>query len=212
MSDVERDPLVRRAIDELRKAPRTDHDVVARVVAAAAAARVAPADDEATTQAVAARRVRRWTLGGVAAAAAVAGFALSSMNGAHRQSASTVAAALAVPASVAAPRASTPPLELQPVGSNSADALPVSRQFVFHSRTAHSVSVVGDFNRWNAEEARMARAGDGDLWSITVTIPPGRHMYGFMVNDSLFVLDPREPTGRDADLGVQASVIIVGRP
>ena len=211
MSDIERDPLVRRAIDELRKSPRTDHDVVARVVAAAAAARVAPADDEAAIQAAAARRARRWTLSGVAAAAAVAGFALSSMNGAH-QSTTTAAATLAVPASAVAPTANTPTLALQPVGSNSADALPISKQFVFHSRTARSVSVVGDFNRWNAEDARMARSPDGDLWSVTVSIVPGRHMYGFMVNDSLFVLDPREPSGRDADLGVQASVIIVGRP
>jgi hypothetical protein len=58
----------------------------------------------------------------------------------------------------------------------------------------------------------MARAADGDLWSVTVPIVPGRHMYAFMVNDSAFVLDPREPTGRDADLGVKASVIIVSRP
>jgi hypothetical protein len=33
-----------------------------------------------------------------------------------------------------------------------------------------------------------------------------------MVDDSMFVLDPREPTARDADLGVEASVTIVGKP
>jgi hypothetical protein len=211
MSDVERDPLLRRAIDELRTSPRTDRDVVARVVAAAAAARVAPADDEPASYNIYQRRTRRWTIAGVAAAAALAGFALSSINSTRRHNAS-VAAQAAASAPVATPVANAPTLELQPVGSNSADALPVSRQFVFHSRSAHSVSVVGDFNRWNAESARMTRSADGELWSTTVPIIPGRHMYGFMVDDSVFVLDPREATGRDADLGVEASVIIVGRP
>lgn len=211
MSDVERDPLVRRAIDELRNSPPTDHEVVARVVAAAAAARVAPADDEGTIQ-VHARRVRLWTLGGVAAAAAVAGFALSSVNFARRPRTTVVAATSTVPSAAAAPLANMPTLELQPVGSNSADSLPISRQFVFHSRTARRVSVVGDFNRWNAQASPMVRATDGDLWSISVPIVPGRHMYAFMVDDSVFVLDPRGATGRDADLGVQASVIIVDRP
>jgi hypothetical protein len=135
MSDVERDPLVRRAIDELRKAPRVDHDAVARVVAAAAAARVTPADDDAMIHAGRARRARLWTLGGVAAAAAVAGFALSTVNSARRPTTATAAvrASASVPV-VNTPVGNAPTLELQPVGSNSADALPVSRQFVFHSR------------------------------------------------------------------------------
>jgi len=206
MSDVDRDPLVRRAIDELRKTPRADHETVARVVAAAAAARVTPADDEPTLP-DRARRARLWTLGGVAAAAAVAGFALSSANGVRRERAATAAMA----AAAAAPVANAPAPEFQPVGSNSADGLPVLRQFVFHSRTAHSVSVVGDFNRWSSESNRMTRAADGDLWSVTVRIVPGRHTYAFMVDDSAFVLDPREPKSRDADLGVETSLMIVDR-
>jgi hypothetical protein len=58
----------------------------------------------------------------------------------------------------------------------------------------------------------MKRASDGDLWSVTVPIVPGRHTYGFMVDDSVLVLDPRAPTVRDPDLGAKGSVIIVGRP
>src|SRR3954468_721880 len=127
MSDVERDPLVRRAIDELRDAPGPDRHVVARVVAAAAAARVTPADDEPMTYSVSTRR--RWSLGRVGGAAALAGFALSSMNSARRHSATPVA----TQAAAAAPVANAPTLEMQSVGSNSADALPVPRQFVFHS-------------------------------------------------------------------------------
>ena len=58
----------------------------------------------------------------------------------------------------------------------------------------------------------MTRSSDGALWSVIVPILPGRHMYGFMVDDSLFVLDPRAPKARDPDLGTAGSVVIVGRP
>lgn len=205
MSGADRDRVVQRAVDELRNLPRTDPAVIARVVAAAGAARVSPADAETTVEFDRARKTRRWMLVGVAAVAAFAGFGLSRARGSF-----TPTAAIAPQAASVA--STTQSLELQPVASNAADALPLSKQFVFHRRGARNVSVVGDFNRWNPESARMTRAADGDLWSITVPVLPGRHMYGFMVDDSLFVLDPREPTGRDADLGVEASVIIVGRP
>jgi hypothetical protein len=41
---------------------------------------------------------------------------------------------------------------------------------------------------------------------------PGRHVYAFMVDDSLLVLDPRAPKSRDPDLGAEGSIRIVGRP
>jgi hypothetical protein len=58
----------------------------------------------------------------------------------------------------------------------------------------------------------MTRSPDGDLWSITIPVTPGRHTYGFMIDDTVFVLDPRAPKSRDPDLGVEGSVMIVGRP
>jgi hypothetical protein len=208
LSDAERDPVVRRAIEELRRMPHPEDAAVSRVVAAAAAARVAPADDETMVADERARRGRRWTLVGVAAVAAFAGFVLSNFNHRPMPRATTASA----PAAPAVSAFNAQPATIEPVAGRSMDVLPIARQFVFNSRIAHTVSVVGDFNKWNPESARMTRASDGDLWSVTVPILPGRHMYAFMVDDSIFVLDPREPTARDADLGVEASVMIVGRP
>jgi 1,4-alpha-glucan branching enzyme len=94
------------------------------------------------------------------------------------------------------------------------DVLPIPQQFVFRNSSARAVSVVGDFNGWNAASTPMTRDPNGDLWSVTIPIAPGRHTYGFMVNDSLFTLDPdsRVARARDPDLGVEGSVVIVGRP
>lgn len=103
---------------------------------------------------------------------------------------------------------------LRPAVSSAADVLPIAQQFVFRSTSAHHVSVVGDFNRWNSAASPMTRSPDGDLWSVTILIAPGRHTYAFMVDDSAFTLDPdtRVARVRDPDLGAEGSVVIVGRP
>lgn len=206
MTDSERDPAVRRAIEELRRLPAADPEAIQRVVTAAAAARLTPADDLVTVGAPS-RRVRaRWGVAAIAAAAAFAGFMLRGEWSATRAPVAAASSDAAV-ASTAAP--------VHAVASAGSDALPVPHQFVFRdpSGSVGRVSVVGDFNGWNPAAAPMTRSQDG-LWSVTLPVLPGRHVYGFMVNDTLFKLDPdpRAPRARDPDLGVDGSVTIVGRP
>ena len=193
--DAERDPVVRRAIDELQKMPSADAAAIRRVVAAAAAARLTPADDEPMVREPRRVSMRAWTIAGIAAAAAFIGFGLSNMR--QPEPAMTAASA---------------PVSLTPVANDAADVRAIPQQFVFHTTKAHSVSLVGDFNKWDPSKAPMSRAAGSDLWSITLPVIPGRHIYGYMVDDSIFVLDPRAPKARDRDLGVDGSVIIVGKP
>lgn len=203
MSDVERDPIVRRAIDELRALPPSDPAAIRRVVEAAAAARLMPADE--TPVSPPARRGRSWTIAAVAAAAAIAGVAVS-------RTLWPTAEPVRVASSIAGdtPSASTHLATIQPAANAGTDLLPIAKQFVLDRGTAQRVALVGDFNEWNPQSAPMTRVGN--LWSVTLPIVPGRHMYGFMIDDSLFVLDPRAPKAKDADLGVEGSVIIVGQP
>lgn len=206
MSEIERDHVLRRAVQTLQQLPGTDADAIRRVVEAAAAQRVMPAaDDPVDVSAVVPSRRRRWRLSGfaglVAAAAIVGFFARGQLNR------STPSASVASTASgLGAP--------LVAAVNGEADVRPIPQQFVFRSATARRVSVVGDFNEWNAVRAPMIREAAGDLWSVTIPIAPGRHMYGFMVNDSTFALDQdaRVARARDPDLGVEGSVVIVGRP
>ena len=195
--DTERDPVLRRAIDELRKMPEADARTVRRVVAAAAAARVTPSDDQPVLRPPR-RPYRFWSVAGIAAAAAFVGFALSSARR-ERPAVDTVAP-------------STAASRLQPVANSASEAVPINRQFVFNDPRAHSVSLVGDFNGWNPRRSPMVREMNSGLWSITLPIVPGRHTYGFMVNDSVFALDPHAPKAHDRDLGADGSVIIVGKP
>jgi hypothetical protein len=203
------DPMLRRAVDELRRMPVVSDEAVRRAVQAAAAARLAPADEPAEMASSRMRSIRVWSAVGMTAAAAIVGFVargawLSNSGGAPEQ---RVAAA---PATLATRIATDPTARF--AGSAASDVVAIPQQFVLENSRAHRVSLVGDFNSWNPAVAPMARSSDGSLWSAIVPILPGRHMYGFMVDDSIFVLDPRAQKARDPDLGSEGSVRMVGRP
>lgn len=201
MSSAEQEPTVRRAIDELRRLPALDRDAVQRVVQAAAIARVSPADAD-PADLPRGRSIRVWSAVGIATAAAVAGFAIGGL-------------VLSRPSTVAAPSvASVVPesgVQTIPVARNASELAPIPQQFVLEQADARRVSVVGDFNNWNPKANPMLRDASG-IWSVILPVVPGRHVYGYMVDDSVFTLDPRKPTTRDPDLGGEGSVLMVGRP
>ncbi len=74
--------------------------------------------------------------------------------------------------------------------------------------SAVRVSIVGDFNGWNAEALPMRRSGDGRTWQLDVKLPPGRYTYGFVV-DGRLVRDPSAPESGSDDFGVPSSVVLV---
>ncbi len=206
MSTGENDSMLERAITELQRIPAVDPLSLRRVIEAAATARVTPADeplDEAFDRT--GRRARFWGARGVAmaaiaVAAAVVGFMV---RGAYQPDRNGV-----VPMAPAAAPALVPVTNV----AEPAVIKPLMHQFVFENKQARRISVVGDFNQWNPATAPMTRSASGALWSVLVPVLPGRHVYGFMVDDSLLVLDPGQATARDPDLGTSASVVMVGRP
>ncbi|MGH7616516.1 MAG: hypothetical protein ACREPM_04750, partial [Gemmatimonadaceae bacterium] len=72
MTDHDSDPLVQRAVDELRRLPPLDRAAVRRIAGVAAAARLSPAGDDLAIRSR--PRVRWWVTIGMAAAAAAVGF------------------------------------------------------------------------------------------------------------------------------------------
>ena len=203
MTDSDRDPVLERAISELRALPPLDRDAVSRIVAAAAVARVSPADD---ADLMASRRGVRpmrwsWTIG-IAAAAAIAGFVVRGVWTSSREPISPTPSAAVV----------SSPTSLRPAADVDSDSRPVPRQFVLQNGAAKRVSLVGDFNNWNPAAAPLTRDPASGVWTTVVAIAPGRHVYGFMIDDSVLVLDPRAPKTKDPSLGVEGSVIIVGKP
>jgi hypothetical protein len=82
-------------------------------------------------------------------------------------------------------------------------------QYVVVAPGAASVSLVGDFNDWDARLSPMRADRDGRLWTVTIPLPAGRHRYAFLVNGARWLADPSAPRAPD-DFGTPSSVVTVG--
>jgi hypothetical protein len=91
--------------------------------------------------------------------------------------------------------------------------LPVSTdsvvQFVYVAPQAKTVSIVGDFNGWDATKAPLTRV-NSNLWTVTLPLSVGRHLYSFVV-DGTWQPDPGAPRDPDDGFGHANSVKIVSR-
>jgi hypothetical protein len=90
---------------------------------------------------------------------------------------------------------------------NAASGLTTVR-FVIVAPSARQVSVVGDFNRWDATANPMRPSRDGQSWVLELPLQPGRHTYAFVVDGDV-MRDPTAPSLPDDDFGVPNSIIFV---
>lgn len=83
-------------------------------------------------------------------------------------------------------------------------------KFVLVAPQAATVSVVGDFNGWDAKATMMTKTRTGGTWSVTMRIPSGRHLYAFVVDGKQWMADPSAPLAPDDGFGTPNSVALVG--
>ena len=200
--DAELDELIGRAARSLGRLPAANPRAAARIMAAVRTRRSQPR----SVFSLFLDRVRQPSLsmagaGALAAAALILGFisrpAIESIG-----PTGTIAQEPIV--------ASQPGEVVQASASHETRPVPVA--IVFEARNAKSVSIVGDFNGWDATKSPMKRFGDSGPWTVSVSVKPGRHVYAFLVDGSTLVADPRAPRARDLDFGGDASVLMVTNP
>jgi hypothetical protein len=71
---------------------------------------------------------------------------------------------------------------------------------------ANSVTLVGDFNDWNA--AKTVFYKENGVWTCKIDLPPGTYQYKFVV-DSQWILDPENSESKNDDQGNIYSVLTV---
>jgi len=203
----ETDETITRIAAALRQLPPVDPTHKARVLVAVAAER-----ERARGARV--RTARRWRLAaamGSAAAAALVFLVWRNESGRRRVTARAMEQATSTHApAVAATPGSSAAARL--AASDAAGVAPLPVQLMLRAPAAHRVSVVGDFNGWDTHANMLNRDPASGLWSATVALRPGRHVYAFIVDDSVWMRDPRMPQSRDADFGRPGSVLLVGQP
>jgi hypothetical protein len=90
-----------------------------------------------------------------------------------------------------------------------ASTAPQMVQFLLVAPEARSVSLVGDFNDWNATATPLG-SSSGNVWTVEIPLAPGRYKYIFMVDGITMVPDPAAPTAPADALGLTNSVVTVG--
>lgn len=83
-------------------------------------------------------------------------------------------------------------------------------KFVLVAPQAARVSLVGDFNGWDASATPMQAQGENGIWTVFVPLRPGLHTYSFVVDGAHFVADPTAPIAPDDGFGHRNSVVLVG--
>ncbi len=182
----ELDPILERAVAELRRPLDFGADYDERLMAAV---RAAPRPGSFAALWAALRRPRPVEvspLGALALAAGVAAVVLGTAIFSSRPVAPAVAGG----------------------AGGASDARPV--QFVLVMPSARSVVLVGDFNDWDTGAQPLQRASRDGVWSVTVPLAPGRYRYTFVVDGQRWIADPGAPPVPEDDFGRPNSVITVG--
>jgi hypothetical protein len=209
MSDPRGDPLARRAAEVLRR-EQTDERAIERVMAALRerANGDAPEDvdvDHVTPSVAepairAAGRFSLTTWPALAAAAVIFAIGLG------------VGAAFLAPRATRAINADGATREAAPVSEAAHAAGGQSQlvEFVLVAPRAARVSLVGEFNGWDASATPMRHAERGDgTWSVSVPLGAGRHVYAFVIDNSTWVPDPQAPLAPEQWYGERNSVVVV---
>ena len=79
--------------------------------------------------------------------------------------------------------------------------------FICHAPHAKAVSLVGDFNQWNAAANPMKQMPDRS-WLLTLELKHGHHRYAFLV-DGVLTLDPHAQGIARNDKGERVSLVPV---
>ncbi|MEX2178254.1 MAG: isoamylase early set domain-containing protein [Gemmatimonadaceae bacterium] len=87
---------------------------------------------------------------------------------------------------------------------------PRAVKFVLIAPMAARVSVVGDFNGWDASATPMQTLGTDGTWTVFVPLHPGLHTYQFVIDGSSFVTDPSAPLAPDDGYGSNSVLFVKG--
>ena len=197
MTDTSRDQFIEQIAAELRRPVRLDPRFDERVMEALNAPEVIPLHP--TRQARRPWVMRPWTvrvspIGALAAAAALVGVVAL---GAWRLS------------SVEQVQLASNPFadsNVVPVANTGEEPL-VPHQFIYYQKGLKSISLVGQFNDWDADSTALTEVSPG-VWTVTLPLRPGVYEYQFMLNGTQRVTDPTMPQVSN-DFGSPNSVVTV---
>ena len=86
---------------------------------------------------------------------------------------------------------------------------PAGVRFTLTRPDAKSVAVAGTFNQWSASATPLLRDGAKGAWTVVVPLPPGEHLFMYVVNGTEWVTPPLADDFVDDGFGAKNGVVVV---
>jgi 1,4-alpha-glucan branching enzyme len=88
-------------------------------------------------------------------------------------------------------------------------ATPGGVQFELWHPTASNVALAGSFNEWSLSTHPLAPAARRGNWRAVVALPPGEHLFMYVVNGTEWVTPPVAEDYADDGFGSKNGIVVV---
>lgn len=85
---------------------------------------------------------------------------------------------------------------------------PAGVRFALVLPGARSVALAGTFNQWSSSTHPLARERSG-IWQLMVSLPPGEHLFMYVVDGTRWVTPPLAEDFVDDGFGSKNGVVVV---
>ena len=86
---------------------------------------------------------------------------------------------------------------------------PAGVRFVMLHPEARSVALAGSFNHWSTSSHPLARTQASGVWTTVVALPPGEHLFMYVVNGEQWVSPPLAEDYVDDGFGSKNGIVVV---
>jgi 1,4-alpha-glucan branching enzyme len=86
---------------------------------------------------------------------------------------------------------------------------PAGVRFVLMQPAARSVALAGTFNQWSASTHPLVRDATRGVWTIVVPLPPGEHLFMYVVDGTQWISPPLAEDYVDDGFGAKNGVVVV---
>ena len=86
---------------------------------------------------------------------------------------------------------------------------PAGVRFVLMDREARSVALTGSFNQWSTSSHPLVHERSAGVWTIVVALPPGEHLFMYVVDGARWVSPPLAEDYVDDGFGSKNGVVVV---
>ena len=86
---------------------------------------------------------------------------------------------------------------------------PAGVRFALMNPEARSVALAGSFNQWSASSHPLVRETARGLWTIVVPLPPGEHLFMYVVDGARWISPPLAEDYVDDGFGAKNGAVVV---